>query len=73
MLVKISDYRPENKNEKFSERECPRKENIPHVPNIDTISGAIITLSLSIFILNPLCEEGARDGIDIWYMGILIF
>ena len=41
-----------------------------HMPYIDAISGALITLSLSILILNSQCEEGARDGIDIWYMGI---
>ena len=33
----------------------------PHIPNIDAISGALITLSLSIFILNSQCEEGARE------------
>ena len=42
-----------------------------HIPNIDAISGALITLSLSILILNSQCEEGARDGIDIWHMGII--
>ena len=35
-----------------------------------SISGALITLSLSILILHSQCEEGARDGIDIWYMEI---
>ena len=44
----------------------------PHKQNIDAISGALITLSLSILILNSQCDEGARDGIDIWYMGIII-
>ena len=43
----------------------------PHIPNIDAISGALSTLSLSILILNSQCEEGARDGIDIWYVGII--
>ena len=42
----------------------------PHIPNIDAISGALITLSLSI--LNSQCEKGARDSIDIWYMGVEI-
>ena len=42
-----------------------------HIPNIDAISGALITLSLNILILNSQCEEGARDGIVIWYMGII--
>ena len=41
-----------------------------HIPNIDAISGALITQSLNKLILNSQCEEGARDGIDIWYMGI---
>ena len=40
-----------------------------HVPNIDAISGALITLSLSIMKLNSQCEEGAKDRFDIWYMG----
>ena len=44
-----------------------------HIPNIDAISGALITLSLSILILNFQCEEGVKDDIDIWYMGILKF
>ena len=43
----------------------------PHIPNIDVISGVLITLSLSKFILNSQCEGGARDRIDIWYMGII--
>ena len=43
----------------------------PHKQNIDAISGALITLSLSVPILNSQCEEGARDGIDIWYVGII--
>ena len=44
-----------------------------HIPNIDAISGALNTLSLSMSILiqNSQCEGGARDGIDIWYMGII--
>ena len=42
-----------------------------HMPNIDAISGALITLSLNILILDSQCEEGARDDIDIWYMGII--
>ena len=42
----------------------------PHIPNIDAISGALITLSLSILKLNSQCEEDARNGMDIWYMGI---
>ena len=45
----------------------------PYIPNIDAISGALITFDLSLLILNSQCEEGARDGIDIWYMGINIF
>ena len=37
----------------------------PYIQNIDAISGALITLSLSILILDSQREEGARDGIDI--------
>ena len=44
----------------------------PHIENIDAISGALISLSLSILILNSQCKEGARDGIDIWYMVITL-
>ena len=33
------------------------------------MSGALITLSLSILILNAQCQEGARDGIDILVYG----
>ena len=44
----------------------------PHISNIDAISGALITLSLGILILNSQCEDGAREGIDIWYMGIIL-
>ena len=36
---------------------------------IDPISGALITFSF-LLILNSQCEEGARDSIDIWYVGI---
>ena len=43
----------------------------PHIPNIDVISSALITLSFGKLILNSQCEEGARDGIDIWYMRII--
>ena len=44
----------------------------PNIPNIDAISGALITLSLTILILNSQCEEGARDGLDIWLKGITL-
>ena len=43
----------------------------PHLPNIDAISGALIKMSLSILILRSQCVEGARDSIDIWYVGII--
>ena len=42
-----------------------------HLPNIDAISDALITMSLSILILRSKCDEGARDSIDIWYVGII--
>ena len=56
------------------ERDFPTIQNKtrPYIPNIDVISGALITLSLTILMLNSQCEEGARDGIDIWYMGIIV-
>ena len=44
----------------------------PYIQNIDATSGALVTLSLSVPILISQCEEGARDGIDIWYVGIII-
>ena len=31
-----------------------------------------MTLSLSILMLNSQCEEGARDGFDIWYIGVIL-
>ena len=43
-----------------------------HIPNINAISDALIILNLSILIPNSQCEVGARDGIDIWYMGIIL-
>ena len=45
----------------------------PHIPNIDAISGALISLSLSILKLNFQCKEGARDGIVICYMWIIVY
>ena len=42
------------------------------IPYIDAISGALIPLNSNKLILNSQCEEGARDGIDIWYMEIII-
>ena len=40
-------------------------------PNIVDISGALITLSLSIFILNSQCEEGAGDVNNILFPEII--
>ena len=42
----------------------------PHIPNIDAISGALFTLRIQYEYTQTRCDEGARDGIDIWYMGI---
>ena len=42
------------------------------LPNIDAISGAHITLSLILLAPPSQYEEGARDGIDFWYMKIII-
>ena len=40
------------------------------MPNIDAISGALFTLTIQYEYTQTQCDEGARDGIDIWYMGI---
>ena len=50
-------------------KESVKKSYNPHIPNIDAIFGALNILSLSI--PNSQCEEGARDGIDIWYITIM--
>ena len=43
-----------------------------HRPNIDVISGALFTLRIQYeYYTQTQCDEGARDGIDIWYMGII--
>ena len=42
----------------------------PHIPNIASISGALCTLRIQYEYTQTRCDEGARDGIDIWYMGI---
>ena len=46
--------------------------NNPHIPNINAISGALFTLRIQYEYTQIHCDEGARDGIDIWYMGIII-
>ena len=43
----------------------------PHIPNTDAISGALFTLRIQYEYTQTRCDEGARDGIDIWYMGII--
>ena len=43
----------------------------PHKQNIDAISGALITLSLSILILNSHCMGVAIEGIDIRYIVVI--
>ena len=49
-----------------------RHKNINlHIPNIDAISGALLTLRNQFEYTQTQCNEGARDGIDIWYMGII--
>ena len=42
----------------------------PHIPNIDAISGALFTLKIQYEYTQTRCDKGARDGIDIWYIGI---
>ena len=41
-----------------------------HTSNIDAISGALFTLRIQHEYTQTQCDEGARDGIVIWYMGI---
>ena len=43
----------------------------PHIPNIDAISGALFTLRIQYEFTQTQCDDGARDGIDIGYMGII--
>ena len=44
----------------------------PYKPNIDAISVALFTLRIQYEYLQTQCNEGVRDGIDSWYMGIII-
>ena len=45
----------------------------PHISNIDAISGALFTLRIQYEYTQTQCDEGTRDGIDIWIynMGII--
>ena len=43
----------------------------PYLPNIDAISGALFTLRIQFEYTQTQCDEGARDGINIWLMGII--
>ena len=43
-----------------------------HIPNIDAISGALPTLRIQFEYTQTQVDEGARDAIDNWYMGIII-
>ena len=43
----------------------------PHIPNIDVISSALFTLRIQYEYTQTQFDEGARDCIDIWYMGII--
>ena len=43
-----------------------------HLPNIDAISGALFTLRIQYGFTLTQCDEGAKDGIDIWFMGIIL-
>ena len=40
-------------------------------PNIDDISGALFTLSLSILKLNSQYEEGTRELNNIWFSAVI--
>ena len=39
------------------------------VPNISDLSGALFTLRIQYEHTQTQSDDGARDGIDIWYMG----
>ena len=41
------------------------------MPNIDGISGAFFTLRIRLEYIQTQFDEGARDGIDIWFMLII--
>ena len=41
------------------------------MPNIHDISGALFTLRIQYEYSQTQCNEGARDGIDIWYIEII--
>ena len=43
----------------------------PYIPNIEVISGALFTLRIQYEYTQTQCDEGARDGNDIRYMGII--
>ena len=43
-----------------------------HIPNIDGISGDLFTLRIQYEYTQTQCDEGAKDGIDIWYMAHII-
>ena len=43
----------------------------PHILNIDAISGALVTLTIQYEYTQTQCDVGARNGVDIWYMGII--
>ena len=42
----------------------------PHILNIDALSGALFTLRTQYN--QTQYDEGARDGLDIWYLGIML-
>ena len=44
----------------------------PHITNIDAISGALFIMIIQYEYTQPQGDEDARDGIDIWYMGIIV-
>ena len=45
----------------------------PHISNIVAISGALFTLRIQYEYTQTQYDEGARDGIDIWYMRIISY
>ena len=43
------------------------------IPNIDALNSDTQALRIQYEYTQSQCDEGARDGIDIWYMGIIPF
>ena len=69
-LLKLIKMIKRNKLKNESSRHHAIYSN-PHILIIDAISGALFTLRIQYGYTRTQCDEGARDGIDNWYMGII--